>query len=248
MRARWEGLHAALIRSLTTWHADKAFPRARARHPVLARFESPLVLTAYLATAGGDLDEKDAIYADLVAAIQACTPWADIAVALVWCGLWPGLDAIYRRHLKHFAGETEEFVSLISYAFTALVCRLDLGRVRRIAATLVRSTEREVKSERRRTWTERVRAEMSRARMACAEARGACGLAFQTQVSELREWLVPVVGVDAELLLGVTVLDENRNEAAQRLGLAYQTARKRTERALARVRAHLDTAYPGSAW
>ena len=65
------------------------------------------------------------------------------------------------------------------------------------------------------------------------------GLSFEHDVAELRVWLTEIIGADAELLLAVLVLDENQREAAQRLGLSHDAARKRFQRALGRLREHL---------
>lgn len=64
-------------------------------------------------------------------------------------------------------------------------------------------------------------------------------LSFDTDVTELRAWLAEIVGADAELLIAVLVLDENQREAAERLGLSHEAARKRFQRALSRLREHL---------
>ncbi len=49
MRARWEGLHAALVHYVTTFEADRQFKQARETEAVLARSESPANLEALLA-------------------------------------------------------------------------------------------------------------------------------------------------------------------------------------------------------
>ena len=146
--------------------------------------------------------------------------------------------------------------------------RLDLTAVNRVAATLVRSTERDVMYRRKRTWlpaSDGLRVdheEMSTSNDADEDdgiaswfdkaslkrwtetqhgsALGLTpGLSFEEDVAVLRAWLEPVVGEDAELLIAVLVLDESRREVGERLGLATDSGRKRVQRAVARLKKHL---------
>ena len=247
MRARWESLHAALIRSVTTLPATVQYQALRRREPILTRFESAEDLLAHLARELGDLDEKDQIYAALVRAVQTRGPSATVASALVWCGLWPGLDRICRRRLRYFERDPDELPQAISLAFTALMDRIELDHVRRVAATLVRNTDRVVMERRRRVLGKLAHVADDLAATAVEELASelgasdpASGLSLAGEIADLRRQLLPVVGVDADLVLAVFVLDVDQREAAARLGLAYAVARKRLQRALLRIRAHLE--------
>ena len=57
MRARWEGVRADLVRSVSTLQAERQFKGIH--EAVLGRFESPSALISYLTSPSGDLDEKD---------------------------------------------------------------------------------------------------------------------------------------------------------------------------------------------
>src|SRR5690606_24257308 len=140
----------------------------------------------------------------------------ELASALLWLGLWPGLDAIYRRRLRFFIGEPDELAADLTGAFTELVARLDLGSVRRVAATLVLSTERDLMTRRKRIWAREARelpAEPCDAHRAFDEepprasrldavaldrwaASGdiASGRSFDEEAPSLRAWLGPIVG------------------------------------------------------
>lgn len=249
MRARWEGLHAALVGSVTTLPAATQFQDLRRSEPTLVPFESAAALIARLTRPEGDLDHKDEIYAALVRVVQARAPCPRLAHALLWCGLWPGLDRVYRRRLRYFARDPDELTEAISVAFTALVGRIDLASVHRIAATLVRSTDRDIMYERQRVlvecadateprgvpvWVDPAAGEPDRVRPA--------GLSFAGEFAALRTRLAPVIGADADLVLAVLVLDTDQHEAAAMLGLSHDAARKRFQRALRRLRAHLQNA------
>ena len=267
MRARWEALHAALDRSVRTLQAEQSFQEAKAQHPALAGFDDAEALVDHLVKSRGDGDAKDRLLAALVTMVQR-REHHEVASALLWLGLWPGLSGVYGRRVRHFKGEPDELVAELASAFTELVERVDLTTVHRVAATLVRSTERDVMYRRKRAWlpaSHELRVDheevststdadeddgiaswfdkASLKRWAETEHSSALGLtpglSFDEDVAVLRAWLEPVVGEDAELLIAVLVLDESRREVGERLGLATDSGRKRVQRAVARLKKHL---------
>lgn len=220
----------------------------------LAPFDAPGAVLAYLHRTPGELDAKDALLAELVATVQR-RRHRELATALLWLGLWPGLDALYNRRLHHFPRNPEELVSLLAEAFTVLVAGLDLNAVHRVAATLVRSTERDLMAARRRAWDEEARrasdAERERflREMAVQEYSHANrvesslgrrpGRNTDDHPSTLGTWLRPAVGDDAGLLLSVLIVEESQREAGERFGLSHEAARKRFRRAVGALRQHL---------
>lgn len=264
MRASWEALHQSLAQSIRTLQADQAFARAKEKHVALRAFPEPGALVSFLTSKEGDLDEKDRILAALVTMVQRRED-RELASALLWLGLWPGLDAAYRRRIKHFASHPQELVSEIADAFVGHVARLKFETVSRVAATLVRSTERDVMEHCRKVWAESVRIREEKAEprafdefiqgteignvtldhWTAPRAESVLGLipgmGFDHDIAALRALLEPAVGEDAELLVAVLVLDETQREAGERLGLSHDAARKRFQRALVRVREFLKT-------
>jgi RNA polymerase sigma-70 factor (ECF subfamily) len=260
MRASWEALHAGLDRSVRTLQADQAFQQLKQQHPELSGFDEPQQLVAHLTSKAGDLDHKDRVLGTLVRTVQQ-REHQGLASALLWLGLWPGLDAVYRRRLRHFLDQPDELAAQLAEAFTELVARLDLEAVHRVAATLVRSTERDVMERRKRGWAEEshglggepneplrdLEGDLFSARWFDkasverwhASDHGLPRLSFDEDVAVLRAWLEPIVGGDAELLVAVLVLDETQREAGERLGLTHEAARKRFQRAFGRLREHL---------
>jgi DNA-directed RNA polymerase specialized sigma24 family protein len=149
--------------------------------------------------------------------------------------------------MRYFARDPDELPQAISLAFTALMGRVDLDQVRRVAATLVHSTDRVVMERRRRVLGKLAyeaddvaapRVEELASELAVGDSTSALSLAGK--IADLRRQLLPVVGTDADLVLAVLVLDVDQREAAARLGLGYAVARKRLQRALLRIRAHLE--------
>jgi hypothetical protein len=253
VRARWESLHAALIRSVTSLPAAEQYQRLRRSEPILARFDSVEALLAYLlrgdpALSDSELDAKDQIYAVLVRTVQTRAPAARVAGELAWCGLWPALDRIYRRRVRHFGDEPDELTQLIWLSFTELLNRLDLARGRRVAASLVRSTDRDVRKARWRAAggpasdliTLVDPAAVARlASSALPNQPSTVGLSLAGELAELRARLVPLIGADTELVVAILILEVDKREAASRAGLAYPAARKRLQRAVVRLRAQL---------
>ncbi len=263
MRAQWESLHAALIRSVTSRPAAEQYQQLRRSETILARFDSVDALLAYLPRNDAELDakdrdEKDQIYAALVRAVRARAPCARVARDLAWCGLWPGLDRIYRRRLRHFGDDPDELTQVIWLSFTELVNRLDLAHVQRVSASLVRSTDRDVRKALRRAAGARVPAAAATLQIPHASSddasddepasgpevvdRSTLNLSFAGELAQQRAQLIPLVGSDADLVIAVLVLEVEPREVAARMGLTYAAARKRLQRAVLRILAQLRPA------
>lgn len=263
MRARWEALHASLHRSLRTLQADQAFAAAKHQHPALAPWSDPGALVAFLTGSRDELDAKDHLLRALVRMAQGKES-AQLGCAMLWLGLWPGLDAVYRRR-RPCGRDADELVSELGEAFLSLVDRLDLSSVRRVAATLVRSTERDLMDRRKRAWA--YNALVARGDIALQEGRpvrertdltrflankvfeGATGQPSPAldELRAIQGWLERVVGEDAELVLSVLLLDETQREAGLRLGISHDAARKRFQRALRHLRDSLESEMSQSA-
>lgn len=265
MRAPWEALKQSLVCSVGTLGAKSQFEEMKRQRRSLRRFADAGVLLGYLNSTDGDLDEKDAIYAALVEAVQARRADADLAAALLWVGLWPGLDRIYWRRLRELVAEPEALVSEIGARFTSAVHRANLGRIRRVPATLVLNVERDVRVARKRAWAEeKQRADLPQEQDDDSDDEEATGDRREALVSPLlrtrgvsalgqpprldpaedvealRHLLVGIVGEDADLVLGATVYGLTQREVGERLGLTHEATRKRFQRSVERIRKHLE--------
>lgn len=241
MRACWSSIHRSFTHSLNSLQANMAFQSARTRRSALAPFSEPGAVVAFLSDAGGDLDQKDNLLATLVTMAQEDAA-GDLAMALLWLGLWRGLDGVFRRQQRRGV-PPEDLLSSLSAAFTIVVHRLDIDRVTRIAATLLRNTERRILYERERQSVGEATVELTPTGELddCSED----AQLLDPDIARLRNWLTAVVGqCDAALLLRVVVLGDSYREAAADLGLSYENARKRTQRALARTRLWMSQAEP----
>ena len=224
----------------------------RRRFSLLLHFDEPIGLVDFLNAKTGDLNEKDLVYEILIKIIQAKGPEAETASTILWLGLWPGLDALYRRRLKYFLGDPEELTSSISSAFSTRIERMDLSRVQRLASTIVRSTERDVMYVRRRQWSEletRVGQtdddpdpwDRSTKNESDSLFGILTGLSTGVELAALRGCLLPISGDDTDLILTILFVGSSQKEAAEALGISHDAARKRYQRALDRIRENLTT-------
>jgi DNA-directed RNA polymerase specialized sigma24 family protein len=260
MRTRWEGFHRGLVASVATLGTDQQFELARREVPELEPFVDVASLRAFVERGVANGEDKDAIYRALIRAVQARAFWAPLASAVLWCGLWPGLQAVYRRKCRHFTPDLEELASLISVAFTTLVANMDLQAVNQVAATLVRSTEREVERAWRRQQQisfasqpppltppeltlldggvdgpEPYAAEPEPPSATPSVLGIPAGLSEAGQVALLYRWLHGAIGDDAALFLEVAVFEEDPERVAAKLGLPAAALRKRLQRIRTRL-------------
>lgn len=256
----WMGLRSSLVDAVGTAEAREHFREASARWPALLRFEDLPSFVAWLERRSDDHEEKDAVYRALVTMAQSRGAGAGLAVSLLWLGLWPKLDRIFRDlqwRFPHGWPRPGELASDIGVCFTAVVERADLARIRRLAATLMWNTWRDVRKQLHR----RVHLEVQRADLLEDDLRweqealdldprdtryrepsdlGVLpGMSEAAAVAVLRERLVEVVGDDADLAIGVAVYGQSQTEAGRRLGLKDEASRKRYQLVRRRLRALL---------
>jgi RNA polymerase sigma-70 factor (ECF subfamily) len=111
--------------------------------------------------------------------------------------------------------------------------------VRRIASTLVRSTERDICEHRERSRNaedREVALPDDEASQAVHALRAATRPGGEGEDAWLYARLQSLLGSDADLVAAVVLYGDTFREAAHRLGLPPETARKRFQRAMARLR------------
>ena len=243
MRSRWEALHAGLVRSIEDRDGVSVFDKLRLTSTALERFGNAVSLVGFMTHEGGDLDEKDRILGALIRSAGE-RPTQRLAHALLILCLWRGLDTIFERRLHLFRLQPQDLAAEIVGRLTSHVRRIDLRRVTRIAAALVRGTERDVVRARMRELTLAARSTEEIPEVA-ADPPGEVlaspfGLARdqsdEDEVGALRKWLERAVGRDADFVVEAVIHGRPRCELACGLGISPVAARKRLERALARAR------------
>ena len=232
MRSPWPALHAQLIRSTETLAFQHQFRALACSEPLLARLRDPAALFDTLHGPDGDAEVRNRILAGLVRRAKA-NP--EPATTLLLLALWPGLDAMYRRLARHFVGQPDLLVSEISARVVAGIRNLDLDRVHRIAATLIRNCQRDIIRSLKRTVV-RSSIEVELDESVGAEQAPAASADLDREVARLVERLRPVIDGDAPLVVAIAVVGERQRDVAGALGLSHDATRKRYQRALRRVR------------
>jgi len=226
VHTRWEALYDTFDRFIRGASRDP-LPDLPALHASLRGFADVERLFVFLVESNGDLDERDRVLAALLE-LSRRPATRETATALLWLALWPGLTAIYGRRRRRGTPQ-DDAVSAIAFAFTTQLQGLDLARVHRVAATLVRNTER-------------IAIDLLR-ESECIPAAGdvvdevTAPVTFDDALRSLRGDVHAVAGDDGDLVLAVAVVGESQAEVSARLGITADAGRKRYQRALARLRA-----------
>lgn len=243
MRAEWQAFHDRLERQSRTRPFQEEFRKMCEQDPGLAARSEPGALLAVL-HGPGDARSKNRVLRSLVAIAQGGDSPRSVAQITLLLALWPGLDAIYRRCLWRFRCDPAGLATDLLGGVTAGIHKLRLDRVEWIAATLLRNAERDLRraeiADRKRQMTAReITDEVIHAEAdPTAPADVAC-VADDPRASTIMRHLAALPPGDAALLLAVAVLGETQHEAAERLGITHDAARKRYQRALARLRVSL---------
>jgi DNA-directed RNA polymerase specialized sigma24 family protein len=244
--AGWDALEQDLWTSVQAPEATREFGGFQAGSEVLVAFEDVSELVGYLRDVERGFAGKDAVVAALVGHARGDDARARLALALLWLGLWRQLSAVYTRRLSSFGSPTDA-VAEIAEHFTRQVRTAELARICRLTATLVRNTERDVASCAAREWRAALHArDAVVVEDACAVgARGGAlvpasfGLPAEEERAALGRWLGGIVRGDSELVLAFVVDGLSHDAVARRQGMSRENARKRYQRALGRIRAHL---------
>lgn len=243
MHAPWQSFREEL-RSL---HRSKRnlvrFQRLRRRFTEIPT--TPEEVVEFLSARDGDREARARMLRVLIRVVHDRGPDADLAMAMLFLGRWRDLDLIHGRWRRAFNGDPEELVSMIRTAFTSTVLSMDLERSRNPEASLSLSTERTLKEwwakeRRRREATSDGTDETERLPDPDSVERGtASGLpAAMTAWSRL-EALDRIarraVGGDVEIVYAVDLVGHDLGEVATQMGISREAAKKRYQRAKARI-------------
>lgn len=203
----------------------------KARQEVLAGFPDPGALVGFLHGKTGTPDEKNAVLRALIIEVQSGAPYSGAGNSLVILALWPGLGAVRSRLMRFFRDDPDVLTGELTGRLSQGIATSRLDRVTRIAATLLRNVERDIKRDLIR------QAEENGAPLSedCAAIAEWPALPGREVLSILRHH----VGPDAELVMAVAVFGFSQKEAARALGLSYDATRKRYQRAMTRLAANL---------
>lgn len=242
MSLSWSALHAQLLSRSTRLDVHHLYRSLQADPSNVLPPGDTGDLLAVLHDPGSDAEWKNQWLRLLIAAGQSSPIRAEPCTLIVLLALWPGLDGVRWRLRQAFPGHRGDLDSELVADLSLAIRTLDLARVNRIAATLLRNLERDT---RRRL--------MSLSRQAPGIVAGedlldGIGASTDSMLTDpdtgygllLRD-LHACLGSDAELIVRVAIDGESQAEAAEGLGISHDAARKRYQRALSRLKSSWPT-------
>jgi RNA polymerase sigma-70 factor (ECF subfamily) len=233
MSLAWNAIHDNLLYSSRTLTFQRRFDLIRRNCSPLAPFRDPAGLLDALHRQSGSPGGKNDCLRALVREAQGTAPESDTALTVLLLALWPGLDSVRRRSLRLRIGTPAEITSDILARATETLRGLDLGRVNRIAATVLQNIQRDMiracrsQADLRRVTSSTVPEDLPDER----EAGGG-----QLSASLLHADVEKIIGDDAFLVIRVAVEGFTQAEVAVELGLSEEATRKRYQRAALRLR------------
>lgn len=227
MSSNWSALYAQLVRSVNRHSNIALFPKLLPKDVAGGLFRDPAHLFGWLQAADVDPACKNTVLADLLRCANCEDGKSALAVELLLLALWPGLCVI-RRRLRTLCSTFTLDADLLG-GLSSGILSADPERVTKVAATLLRNLERDL----RRIYMREHAATRSSAQLEAVE---------RTLVSEETARPEAIVsaahaalGPDGALLTAVYIAGFSQKEAAERLGISHDAARKRCQRALARL-------------
>ena len=197
--------------------------------PALGTYRDPTVLLSALHSTERTSEEKNTVLAALLAVATTEGRAADLATELLLLALWPGLSVIRRRLRNFWTGPVEDLDADLVGRLSLGVRSAKHGRITRVAATLLRNIERDLRREMMRT-----------ARQAAVTTELDAHAPFlPDEPNEPPEAILSrateAVGRDGFLVAAVHVGGWSQKDVGQALGLSHAAARKRCQRALGRL-------------
>lgn len=232
MSSNWSALHAQLVRSVNrhsyTAHFSKLIPKAVAGRS----FRDPAQLLEWLHDRRGNPDRRNTVLRHLLALAVAEHAWGELATELMILALWPGLCLI-RGKLRRYRTVTPLDADLIS-CLSIGILRSDLEKVNRVAATLLRNLERDL----RRTYLRDAQMLLFSDTPSVPEP-----VSLDRSYDSPEKIMIKArrhLGEDGLMLALVHVVGFSQKDAARLLGVSHDAARKRCQRAFARLKSNFD--------
>jgi RNA polymerase sigma-70 factor (ECF subfamily) len=229
MSTSWTTLHARLSRSVMRHnHLSRFRTLARGLQPDRP-FDDPGALLDWLHTGQAGSEAKNRALHELLLAARSDGPNGNFALELLILALWPGLCTMRQRLRAKAPGH--DLDNDILAQITAEIRRVDVAGITQVAATLLRNVQRDL-----------IRAHVrGQAVFGHADPVGTALAELPAlQASDPVEMIAcetcTALGVDGALIAGVYLLGFSQKEAGVQLGLSHDAARKRTRRAVARLR------------
>lgn len=202
-----------------------------ARYPDLSGFATPDEVLSRLHDRVTSPQQKNLLLHAILRASKSGFP--ELSGHLLTLALWPGLDAVRHRLRPFFRGRFEELDGELLGQIGHAIAVADPSRVNAVAATLLRNVERDIKRASRAA---------SEFQMQCVEIDDEALVTTPADEPDemsrdlLAQHLRERLGEDGDLVASVSLDGLSRTDAGRQLGLSPETARKRYQRALARLK------------
>ncbi|WP_324754068.1 sigma factor-like helix-turn-helix DNA-binding protein [Roseovarius sp. Pro17] len=195
-------------------------------------FRDPSQLIGWLHAPAQDAEAKNEVLSHLLRASGGRDRAGDLAVELLLLALWPGLCVVRRRLWPLCRCGTLD-ADLLS-TLTIGIRRVRLGRITRVAATLLRNLERDLRRLYiRDDQAARLSVDMDKVEHVLVERE-------VDRPDVILSAAQAALGEDGALLVAVHIAGFTQKEAADQLGISHEAARKRCQRALSRLREQND--------
>lgn len=179
----------------------------------------------------GEPERKNACLRALL--VLAGGPDADPILTVLILALWPGLDAARGRLLRYYRRDPGVLDAELIGRLSMGICKADPERVRRVAATLLRNLERDLRRDLMRE--ARHRADDKEIARDLQPRFDVPAAEQEPGIDVLVRALADRLGKDADVIILVAIDGLSQKDAARRLGISHDAARKRYQRTMRRL-------------
>lgn len=229
MSTSWTTLNVQLSRSVMRHsHLSRFRTLARGLQPDRT-FREPGALLDWLHNGQAGSEAKNCVLGRLLLAARSDGPNGNFALELLILALWPGLCTLRQRLRAKVPGQDLDHDVLAQ--ITAEIRRADVAGITQVAATLLRNVRRDLMRAHVRG-----QAVLGHADPVDTTSSELPAAPSSDPVEMIARKTCDALGADGALLAGVFLLGFSQKEAGAQLGLRHDAARKRTQRAIGRLR------------
>lgn len=213
--------------------------------PFLRQFATWADVIAFLRAGTSDDPSKDKILRPILAANRAGrdSRWRTILLLI----FWPGLLSLHYQK-RHWDKDPDELWDNLTWIFLAILPRIDVTRrPDRLVQKVINDTAHHLHDEYRRIWDRLEQEKQAEMVLLLSVAAGPEEGPFaivsdreekEFEIRRLRKHVDAgrITEVDFHLIVGTRVYGKQVGDCARELGLAYQAAKKRRQRAEEAIR------------
>ncbi|GAB4232375.1 MAG: hypothetical protein OHK0028_07800 [Deltaproteobacteria bacterium] len=214
-------------------------------NPFLQQFPTWAEIIVFMRKGSSVDPRKDEVLRSILAAhaVGQDPRWRTILLVI----FWPGLTSLHIQK-RHWDKDPDELWHNIVWTFLQILCRIDVSRrTERLPQKIFNDTAHHLHDEYRRIWIRSEREKNTEIEVLVSVAARPEDSPYaiflqreeqETEIRRLREHLEAgrITEIDFLLLVGTRVYGKPVVDCAREMGLAYQAAKKRRQRAEAAIR------------